>query len=201
MPRAGCSDGLSRGWVKQDTYNLVNNNLWSHTIKRRLAVDVDPDYIKTSFCVKTKETLGLNEIVWPRGSYCIARKDDLCPRGFGEGCTWDDKDLKNKNKHCGILPDGDYGGNTKVYFCCRNDAAFDTTMQMPADQSFVLYRYGGQCQKVAGMRVQEDYIQWIDEFAFNGDKSSGFYPDDDGGKRKHKLHYCHYSSVDAIALN
>ena len=45
MPRAGCSDGLSRGWVKGDTYNLINDDLKY------------PNHIKTYFCVKTEENL------------------------------------------------------------------------------------------------------------------------------------------------
>ena len=50
------------------------------------------------------------------------------------------------------------------------------------------------CQNIAGMRVQEDFIEWIYEISFNKDEVGGVYPDDDGGKKKHKLHYCHYSA-------
>lgn len=195
MPKGGCSEGLSKGCVKQDTYNLVNPNLWSYGISSRLNVDVNQNYIITCFCIKTEERLNSDEVIWPRGSYCIARKDYHCPQGFGEGfIKWDDKDINNKNAHKGVLPDGEYDSNTKIYFCCRNDGSSNKPVQMPAEMSFVLYRYGRQCQKVAGMSVQEDFIQWNDELAFNRDKNYGHYPDDDGGKREHKLHYCHYGS-------
>ena len=194
MPISGCSEGLSKGCVRQDTYNFVHSNLWSFDISSRLKVKVKRGNITTCFCVKNKENIEQNEIVWPRGSYCIARKDH-CPNGFGEGfIKWDDKDISNKNRHIGILPDGDYDSNTKIYFCCRNDAEPTKQIQIPPEIPFVLYRYGGVCQKVAGMTVIEDYIQWCNEFAFNQDKVDGLYPDDDGGKRMHKLHYCHYST-------
>ena len=100
----------------------------------------------------------------------------------------------NKNEHEGVLPDGVFDKNTKIFFCCRSDGRSNTPIKMPDDTPFVLYRYRGQCQTVANMKLKEDFIEWNNEFLwFNSDEKSGFYPDDDGGSMKHRLHYCHYS--------
>ena len=64
---------------------------------------------------------------------------------------------------------------------------------MSIEEPFVLYRRLEKCQQVIGMRVVQDYIMWNNEFAFNSDKVSKSHPYDDGGKRKHRLYYCHYS--------
>ena len=118
----------------------------------------------------------------------------ICPSDFEEGSIkWDDKDLFNKNAKKGALPDGNFDKNTKLFFCCRNDAPLASGMVMPTRDRFVLYRYGGRCQKVSGMEVQEDYIEWVNELVNNKDEVSGYYPDDYGQKRRHKLFYCHYT--------
>lgn len=40
--------------------------------------------------------------------------------GFNTGyITWDDEDINNHNEYGGLLPDGLYDSNTKVYYCCR----------------------------------------------------------------------------------
>ena len=40
--------------------------------------------------------------------------------GFVEGFVlWDDEDINNMNAHGGVLPDGTYGENTLMKYCCR----------------------------------------------------------------------------------
>jgi hypothetical protein len=40
--------------------------------------------------------------------------------GFNSGFIyWDDEDHNNENSHGGTLPDGEFGRNTKIYYCCR----------------------------------------------------------------------------------
>ena len=135
------------------------------------------------------------ELIWPKGSYCIGQRDKVCPDGFSDGfIKWDDKDFRNKNKRKGELPEGKYDKNTLINFCCRSDYRSPRNpILMPTEVPFVLYRYNEQCQEVKGMIVQKDFILWNNEFSFNKDETSGSFPDEDGGKRKHKLHYCHYS--------
>ena len=194
MPKTGCSPGFSSGYVKQDTYNLLTSNSWSSSISKRLFCDVNKGHITTYFCVKNVRNSIANEIKWPSGSYCIAMKNGFCPSGFSKGSIkWDDKDIFNKNKHNGELPDGEFDRNTLIYFCCRSDGSYKIPMQMPVGKPFVLYRSGGHCQKVRNMMVQEDYIRWINEPIRNKDKNLGYYPDDEGGRWKHKLYYCYYN--------
>ena len=194
-PVSGCPEGFNPGSITQDTYNLVHDNSASDDIEQRLNVKYLEGRVETNFCVKTNQFNDeFEELNWPKGSYCIGRKQE-CPNGFHEGfIKWDDKDFRNKNKHKGQLPDGKYGENTMINFCCRSDNTSPTNpILLPTEIPFVLYRYGGDCQKVVNMTVVEDYILWIDEFSFNKDDARGSFPDDDGGKKKHKLHYCHYT--------
>ena len=192
-PYSGCPEGFNRGCIRQTTYNLFTHNSWSSGINNRLTCDVNETYITTCFCVK-EEHQSFNEMAWPRGSYCVARKD-TCPDGFDEGfIKWDDKDLFNKNGRMGALPDGEFDKNTKIFFCCRNDASSNKAIVMPTYDPFVLYRYTGHCQAVKGMTVQEDFIEWINEGVRNRDEVSRVHPDNYSvEKKRHKLHYCHYS--------
>ena len=192
---SGCLEGFHTGSITQDTYNLFDDNSASDNIEQRLNVKYLEGRVETNFCVKTSQFKDeFEELNWPKGSYCIGQKQK-CPNGFHEGfIEWDDKDFRNKNKHKGQLPDGEYGEDTVIYFCCRSDNASPTNpILLPTEKPFVLYRYGGDCQKVVNMTVMEDYILWNGEFSFNMDDARGSYPDDDGGKKKHKLHYCHYT--------
>ena len=193
-PASGCPKGFHTGSVKQDTYNLATDNSASYGIKYRLEVNVLKGSVETNFCVKIDESDD-EKLNWPKGSYCIGRKGLMCPDGFQEGfIKWDDKDFWNKNERKGVLPDGTYDKNTKIQFCCRSDNGDPRNpIQMPTETPFVLYRQGSKCQEIVGMQVVEDYILWNDEFSRNKDEASGSYPYDDGGKRQHKLHYCHYS--------
>ena len=120
------------------------------------------------------------------------RKVASCPRGFRYGSIyWDDDDCRNSNKIWGILPDGSYGRDTFVQYCCRNDDRYHQPIALPTRKPFILYRYGGRCQRVRGMRMSELYIKWDDENRHNDDNCRGFHPD----ARCHKnqcLHFCYY---------
>lgn len=197
MSTAGCPIGLSSdGYILQDTYNFFRVNSWSNGIAKRLQVSVHSDYIITQYCVKSSVMNDDDTNPWPTGSYCIGRRDEECPDGFNEGfIKWDDKNINNRNQHYGELPDGEYGRNTKVFYCCRSDGPSTKPVKLPTDMPFVLYRYGGKCQQVEGMRVQQDYIQWINEgIIWNSDSSGGRHPDNDGGNMNHKIFYCYYTN-------
>lgn len=132
---------------------------------------------------------------WPKGTYCIARKGDRCPSSdFREGeIYWDDEDVRNVNERWGELPDGKYDKNTLIHYCCRSDRRHRKEIVLPTDRPFVLYRYGGKCQKVKGTTVTEDYIKFDDNDLNNKDHCEGAHPDDDGCKKNHHLHFCYYS--------
>ena len=115
--------------------------------------------------------------------------------GFGNGYVkWDDEDNDNKNNITGQLPDGEYGRNTKIYFCCRDDEYATNVINLPTDKPFVLLKSDSHLwQTVNGTKMREEYFRWDNE------DDSGYVTDFEG---KHsfleysynnlKIHYCYY---------
>ena len=156
-----------------------------------MRVDVGKD-IKFYYCVKTsRKDSGVS---WPGGSYCIAKKGE-CPAGFRAGAIyWDDENRRNKNSRWGALPDGRYDKNTLVEYCYRSDGNPHMPMVLPTSKPFILYRYGGRCQKVEGMYYSNLYIRWDDENHRNRDKCHGSHPDATC-KRNQTLNFCFYYKI------
>jgi hypothetical protein len=128
---------------------------------------------------------------WPRGSYCIAEKGD-CPSGFRYGSIyWDDKDHHNRNKRWGILPDGVYGRDTWIQYCCHNNDRYYRPITLQTRSPFILYRYGGRCQRVRGMRTSMLQIKWNDEDRRNDDNCRRFHPNA-SCRKDQLLHFCYY---------
>ena len=50
----------------------------------------------------------------------------------------------------GAVPDGEYGENTKLFFCCRQDGSPRVPAVLPNTQPFVLFPVGSRCQRVEG---------------------------------------------------
>ena len=194
-PSHGCPKLWSTG---NRTQTNGNDFGWSPGIHEHIAVSFIESTITLQYCVKTRtdKDVGFD---WPEGSYCIARKGNLCPIHFVEGSiTWNDKKSffrrKSQNKLWGVLPDGKYDKNTMINFCCRNDAPLSTPMMLPIDKPFVLYRYGGTCQSVAGTKVQDEFVKFNSPSRVRSrNKCTGSYPDDDSCNERHILHFCYYS--------
>lgn len=196
LPKAkwGCPKGWQSGHTVQDTENaLWNKNQKSQGIQSKMAVRVNRNNILFSYCVKISKGNNIPPISWPKGTYCIAKAKNIgCPSGFtGGSIHWDDYDFFNKNKQWGVLPDGSYGHDTTVKYCCRSDANYFTPIVLPTSKPFVLYRYGGRCQKVRGMHCTPLYIKWDDNNGINRDKCSGVHPDTPC-KRDQQLYFCYY---------
>ena len=188
QPRWGCPRGWSSGWRYQDTEDHRTKNRRSRGIGSKMRVYVGKD-IRFYYCVKKFRKN--NGVRWPRGTYCIAKKG-RCPRGFhGGSIFWDDEDYRNKNKRWGALPDGRYNRNTLVQYCCRSDGNHRTPMVLPTSRPFILYRYGGRCQRVRGMYYSNLYIRWDDEDLRNRDKCYGRHPDTTCRKNQ-VLRFCYY---------
>lgn len=115
---------------------------------------------------------------WPKGQYCIFRKGGFCPRAFHEGTIyWDDEDSSNKNNASGTLPDGIYGDNTQMYFCCRDDGPRNLS-GLPTCHSLILMRYKGPCPTVSGyQRPYSGYLDWNTEDSRNNDQRLDAHPD------------------------
>ena len=182
----------SQGWILQDTENYVNN-YQSPSGKKNLDVYDAVDLIVTQFCTKDS-TAGDSGTKWPPGSYCIARYGP-CPDGFQDGSVfWDDENSDNRNTRGGALPDGQFDTDTRLDYCCRNDAAITQTITLPYAAPFYLMCQSVRgCQRVRYMNVIQETLLWDDENTNNQDSESGLHPYDSGDPQNHKLNYCYYT--------
>ena len=81
--------------------------------------------------------------------------------GFSEGWIFfDDADRKNANAYWGPLPYGEYGKDTKIFYCCRSDGFASNAIYLPTSSPFVLLQHGLQCQYVHGMNVRYEFFKW-----------------------------------------
>ena len=158
------------------------------------------------FCVKSKITTTTTSLAisddeddeedeatplqWPAGSYCISRVGGRCPRRFSSGyIDVDEEDMnhlgaKVQKPHPDIL-----------YFCCRKDAPASRPVRLPAQKSFFLFRFGGRCQTVKGMRVSEESVTLDTENVENADEyENQFHPD--GHIQDVHLELCYYTPLD-----
>ena len=120
-----------------------------------------------------------------------------CPlyhTGFTEGwINWDDEDTNNINKYSGTLPEGNYGRNTKMYFCCRSDGFSTNAIALPTASPFVLMKFGYQCQHVHGMKVTEEFFRWDCEDSNTQNRRGGAIPAGHVKKLGEiKIFYCYY---------
>ena len=194
LPQAkdGCPPGWSSGWRYQDNEDDDNANSWTPSnMNSYMRVDLGGNY-RTYYCTKT--SAGSNIFVWPRGKYCISRYGGSCPDGFfGGSIYWDDEDDNNANRYQSPIPDGDYGSNTRIQYCCRSDAGHSEQMLLPPTEAFILYRYEGACQQVMGMNDPVQLkLHYDDEDSRNNNSCSGNHPDS-CGDRNHDLYLCYYS--------
>lgn len=108
---------------------------------------------------------------------------------------WDDDDnflhLSDKG---GVLPDGVFGYDTKLYFCCRTDGNKTEPVSLPTDQPFFLLAYGSpQCQQVKWALATSEWIHFDVQDSLGINDQGGTYPYG-AGINGHTIHYCHYQS-------
>ena len=151
---------------------------------------------KTYYCTKTFDSS--HGFDWPRGKYCIARYGGSCPSRFFDGYIyWEDEDQGNTNSYQNPIPDGSYGRNTLIHYCCRSDGSGSDEVLLPPTEEFILYRYDGVCQKVKGMNDPVQLkIRFDDEdsdpfFNENVNSCSGNHPDCYCGGN-HEIYLCYY---------
>lgn len=106
--------------------------------------------------------------------------------------TWDDEDWFNKNNKGGVLPDGVYDKNTKLYYCCRTDGNKTEPIELPTSKPFFLVAYeSAACQQVKWAQASSEWIRFDTEE--DGDGYGGAYPYG-AGLNDHTIHYCYYTS-------
>ena len=196
LPQAkdGCpaNDWLS-GWRYQDNEDDNNANSYDPSnVNNYLRIDTGRN-LKTYYCTKTFSSG--NGFTWPKGNYCIARYGGSCPSDFSSGSIhWDDEDDKNANGLQRPIPDGDYGRNTKIQYCCRSDGSANSEIMLPPTNDFILYRYNGVCQRVKCMDTRQLKIHFDDEDSKNANSCSGAHPDNSVCSRNHDIYMCHYNT-------
>lgn len=200
--KSGCPSGWSSGWRYQDNEDDDNANSYTSTITLYLRFEDTGRNYRTHYCTKTSTDSSVFE--WPKGKYCIGRYGGRCPNDFFDGyIKWDDEDSNNRNSYQTPIPDGVYGRNTEIYFCCRSDGNHNDKVILPPTEAFVLYRYDGACQKVMGMNDPVELkVHFDDEDSNNSNSCSGKYPDGCGaGSRNHDLYFCYYGPSGSNVLS
>lgn len=129
------------------------------------------------------------------GKYCIYKKG-VCPLGLGEGFLyWDDEDRNNVNKDGGSLPEGEYGLDTRIFFCCRTDGDKSDPVPLPLSKPFYLLAYGSSdCQLVKGAIAITEYIIFDNEDVNNQDSSGGVHL----YANSSFIYYCYYQGKRVI---
>ncbi|RUS82427.1 hypothetical protein EGW08_009815 [Elysia chlorotica] len=184
-PKTGCpsSAGVAweSGWRKQHTESVDRNkdqvSDGNHLAEPVRSIDSSQNnYVYQHFCTKTDHVSP--GPTWPTGTYCINKRGQ-CPAFFKEGSIkWDEHKSDGLSSSHGLLPDGQYSiSNTTLVYCCRDDGAADEPMNLPRSQPFYLYRHGGQCQQVSGMRASEETIRFDTQNTNNTDAAIGTHPD------------------------
>lgn len=96
---------------------------------------------------------------WPGGSYCIHKvSGKSCPSGFDEGAI--NLDVEDTNTTSDLRGNvvTEFGDKAKIEFCCKESGSTRYQMRLPNESPFLLYRKGGSCQPIYGMRVSEEQM-------------------------------------------
>ncbi|XP_015754342.1 PREDICTED: uncharacterized protein LOC107333990 isoform X2 [Acropora digitifera] len=189
-PVSGCPsvDGFQwmTGWRSQEAYYYESNNNKSASF--HLDAVVNKQKVKRSFCLKTSTAKDQNRTTWPSGQYCIYKKGN-CPEYLNYGFVYWDDSLWNRNSKSGTLPDGVFGFNTKIEFCCRTDGNKDKPVVLPTKEPFYLLAYKSPgCQMV---KWAVSTLEWIYYDTEDYDNRGGAYPYN-AGKQHPTIYYCHY---------
>ncbi|XP_069122411.1 uncharacterized protein [Argopecten irradians] len=174
QPTNGCPSQFTTGYrswrperTGQSTFSQ-NPNLQGYA---------NQTHIEWHFCTKAT---GSGSSAWPVGDYCVMRKGGTCPSGFTMGMiTFDEEDSapSGRSQGTGVLPDGNYGSNTDLYFCCKSDGSVAVETTFPVSTPFILFRYSSSsCQLVSGMTVEPGYTFFDSEPNGNIDNSEGEVP-------------------------
>ena len=149
-------------------------------------------FVVLEFCEVTRQ---FNTASWPRGSFCVHKIfHQSCPAGFTSGrVAIDTENTDFSGDARNNIADRVY--DPYLYFCCQNRSSAEVPIQLPTDSPFLLYRYGGVCQKVQGMSVSEEFIQintddtgLVDYLYHNPDL-------DRPGSSGIKFHLCYYTKL------
>ena len=106
---------------------------------------------------------------WPDGKYCIYKEGSSCPTGLEEGFViWDDENKDNKNSKDGVLPEGLFNEDTKIFYCCSTSGSASEGITLPNNAPFFLFAYDSiLCQKVSFIPQRQIFfhcnVVWIEQ--------------------------------------
>lgn len=190
--RIGCppSDNItswSTGWRYHDTEDNNPNNYKSSSF--HMDATILKNDLNRSFCIATTNK-GSRE--WPKGQYCIYKKEN-CPKGLTEGYIFfDDENFKNQNEMGGTLPDGVYNEDTKLSYCCRTDGNKTAPITLPVMTPFYLMAFNSsECQQVEGALASKESIRFDNEDTNNKDAFNGTHAYEKEGAGL-TITYCYY---------
>lgn len=97
---------------------------------------------------------------WPDGKYCIYKEGSSCPTGLEEGFViWDDENKDNKNSKDGVLPEGLFNEDTKIFYCCSTSGSASEEITLPNKTPFFLFAYNSiLCQKVGFILQKQIFL-------------------------------------------
>ncbi|XP_072022648.1 uncharacterized protein, partial [Amphiura filiformis] len=177
-----------------DTEDDNPRNVWStpcHLSGSKGTSSMDQD-----FCMKTIDRADIDDRRWPAGQYCIYRKGGICPAGMTGGTVyWDDENDSNRNSASGVLPDGYFNSNTRIYFCCQTSGYANNPIYLPTENNFMLFKYNSQCQQVHGMQATSEFFTWDTEDSNNADSVTGNHPYKGIAGSGITLYLCYYERI------
>ncbi|GFR87459.1 MACPF domain-containing protein 8 [Elysia marginata] len=185
QPRAGCPVDLT--FLGGDASYFVvhtesssgtkNQNSYTEALPLSTVTKLGPSaqLFTLRFCEARRDFTSQR---WPGGSYCINKMSRKpCPSGFDEGAINLDVEDTNTTSDLRGSVITEFGDRAKIEFCCKESAFSSYRMRLPNSSPFLLYRKGGTCQPVYGMKVSEESITIDTEDNNNGDTISGSIPD------------------------
>ena len=105
---------------------------------------------------------------------------------------WDDDDNWNLNDRGGALPEGTYGRDTRIEFCCRTDGDKNDPILLPSKTPFFMLAFQStKCQMVKWALASLEWIYFETEHTANADDREGKYPHD-GATMHPTIYYCYY---------
>ncbi|KAK6185631.1 hypothetical protein SNE40_007823 [Patella caerulea] len=204
-PHTGCPDGRfdegslthwsdGRNWHKYT---------WSEPKGRRLHLKGAHTWKRHTYYFCTSKNYSPLGGEWPRGSYCILRKGGECPIGFKSGFIQFDNEIRSRrmsNSNHGELPDGEYGKDTLIQFCCRDDGLESQPIELPNDKPMILFQAkflgGDSCQVVSGMSHLLEFFVF-DNIDTGISQLNGSVPRSSIYRgREFLIYYCYYEPLD-----
>ncbi|XP_028403903.1 uncharacterized protein LOC114526488 [Dendronephthya gigantea] len=194
-PISGCPNSWKEGWLRQhlDEHSEAMQSSFSSNFHMNATL-VRNVFLEREFCTKISANPDSQEnIPWPKGFYCVYRKQDSCPDGMANGTMASfDEDQNIENDTKGFTPDYyPVFYYTSLFYCCQNRGKWYNSIQLPTEKPFYLLPYGSRnCQRVLGAVSSLEYIVFDTK-----DQSLFFWGHrvfTEGNTSLPKIFYCYY---------